>query len=83
MTSKLVKKVPMENESSISVGGAISNMCMLKMFELSHSSSKKECVYITMLNMRGLLKENPFMKIVGQPWKEGEIRVEVDKYHFG
>ena len=30
--------------------------------------------------MRGLFEENPLMnKIVGSPWKEGEIRLEVDK----
>ena len=46
-------------------------------------AAKRRVWKIIMLNMRGLLKENPFMKIVGQPWKEGEIRVEVDKYHFG
>ena len=28
---------------------------------------------------RGLFEENPLMKIVGSPWKEGEIRLEVDK----
>ena len=31
------------------------------------------------LNMRCLFEENPLMKIFGSPWKEGEIRLEVDK----
>ena len=32
--------------------------------------------------MRRLFEENPFMKIVGLPWKEGEIRLEVYKVYF-
>ena len=34
------------------------------------------------LNKRGLFEENPFMKNWGLPWKEGEIRLEVDKIFF-
>ena len=29
--------------------------------------------------MRGLFEENPLKKIEGSPWKEGEIRLQVDK----
>ena len=31
------------------------------------------------LNIRGSFEEKPLRKIVGPPWKEGEIRLEVDK----
>ena len=30
----------------------------------------------------GLFEENPLMKNCGTPWKEGEIRLEVDKSIF-
>ena len=35
-----------------------------------------------MIWIRGLIEEIPFTKIVGPPWKEGEIRLGVDKVIF-
>ena len=37
---------------------------------------------ILILKMRSLFEENPLWKIMGSPWKEGEIRLEVDKAYF-
>ena len=59
------------------------------MFELSHSSSKKEGVEEhyslkahSFLILGVCLKKIPLWKIVEPPWKEGEIRLEVDKVVF-
>ena len=32
--------------------------------------------------MRGLFEENPPMKNCGSPWKEGIVKLEVDKWHL-